>query len=166
MIALLQGQVNAMQQYCMALQQQPHLTIYSQQQRAPSNHPCGLSCRNGSGKGRYQQLGYQQPAASAPMMYAPTPFKCFENWHYCSTHGGNIDDTHTRATCAKPGPLHNWQATHANMMGGSMAGMHKTILLSASGRAPPVARVPQMQCPPTPMAWQPSHHPSTSRRQW
>jgi hypothetical protein len=36
-IALLQGQVNLMQQYCMVLQQQPCPTIYAQQQRAPSN---------------------------------------------------------------------------------------------------------------------------------
>jgi hypothetical protein len=59
MIASLQGQVNAMQQYCMALQQQPHPTIYAQQQRALSNRPRGLSHRNGSGRGGYQQSGYQ-----------------------------------------------------------------------------------------------------------
>jgi hypothetical protein len=79
MIASLQGQVNAMQQYCMALQQQPHPTICAQQQRAPSNRPRGLLRCNVSGRGGYQQSGYQQPAAGAPTMRAPTPFKHFEN---------------------------------------------------------------------------------------
>jgi hypothetical protein len=88
-------------------------------------------------------------------MRTATPFKRFKNWHYCSTHGGDVDDTYRSATCTKPSPLHNWQATHANTMGSLTAGMNKTILPSASGRAPPVARAPQMQCPPTPMAWQP-----------
>jgi hypothetical protein len=38
MIATLQAQVSAMQQYCMAIQQQPPLTIYAaQQQHGPNN---------------------------------------------------------------------------------------------------------------------------------
>jgi hypothetical protein len=59
-IVLLQSQVNAMQQYCMALQQQPPPTIYLQQlqQRAPNNRHGSLRC-TGSGRGRgYQNLGY------------------------------------------------------------------------------------------------------------
>ncbi len=59
------------------------------------------------------------------------------------------------AMCAKPSPLHNWQAYRTNMMGSSTAGMHKTILPSAAGGAPPVARTPQIQRPPAPVAWQP-----------
>jgi hypothetical protein len=142
-IALLQSQVNAMQQYRTALQHQPPPPIYAQQfqQRTPNNR-CGLLRCTGSGRGReYQNPGYQQPTG-APAMCAPTPYKQFENWHYCHTHRGNIDDTHTSAMCTKPGPLHNWQSSRTNMMGGWTVGMHKTMLLSASGRAPPVACAP------------------------
>jgi hypothetical protein len=65
MIALLQGQVNAMQQYCMAMQQQPPPTIYAQPyQQCALNNRRGLLHRNGSGRGGYQHSGYQQPNAS------------------------------------------------------------------------------------------------------
>ena len=145
-----------MQQYCIALQHQPPPTIYAQQfQQCVSNNRRGLSRCTGSGRGRgYQNLGYQQPT-SAPIMCAPTPYKQFKNWHYCSTHGGNIKDTHTGAICTKPGSLHNWQASSTNTMGGLTANMHKTILPPVSGRAPPVARAPQFQRPPALLAWQP-----------
>jgi hypothetical protein len=49
--------------------------------------------------------------------------------------------------------MHNPQATHANTMGGLMAGMHKTIMPSALGCAPPVARA-LMQHPAFQAAWQ------------
>jgi hypothetical protein len=89
-------------------------------------------------------------------MHVPMPYKRFENWHYCHTHGGDINHMHTSTTCAKPSPLHSkWQASHTNMMGGSTAGMHKTILPLAAGCAPPVACAPQIQRPPAPVAWQP-----------
>jgi hypothetical protein len=88
-------------------------------------------------------------------MRASTPYKQFENWHYCHTHRCNVNDMHTSAMCAKPGPLHNWQASRTNMMSSSLAGMHKTILPLAAGRAPPIARAPQIQRPPAPVAWQP-----------
>jgi hypothetical protein len=156
MIALLQSQVNAMQQYCMALQSQPPTPIYAQQfqLRAPNNQRRLLHC-TGSGRCRgYQNPGYQQPTG-APPMRAPMPYKRFKNWHYCHTHRGNVNDTHMSATCPKPSPLHNWQASCTNMMGGSTAGMHKTILPSAAGHAPLVARAPQIQRPPTLVAWQP-----------
>ncbi len=158
-ITLLQRQVNAMQQYYTALQQQPPPTIYAQpyQQCAPNNHH-GLLHHNGSGRGGYQHSGYQQPAG-APTMQASTPFKRFKNGHYCHTHGGDVDDSHTSTTCGKPGPMHNWQATCANMMNGLTVGMHKTILPSASGQAPPVTRAPPIQCPPTPQVWQPTPPP-------
>ena len=82
-----------------------------------------------------------------------TLYKHYKNWHYCHTHGCDVDYSHTSATCAKPGPMHNPQATHANTVGGSTAGMHKSILPSASGCAPPVALAP-MQRPSFPGAWQ------------
>ncbi len=146
-IALLQSQVNATQQYCMALESQPPPPIYAQQFQlhAPNNRHGLLRC-TGSGRGRGQQNpGYQQPTG-APPMRAPTPYKQFENWHYCHTHahGGNVDNMHTSATCAKPSLLHNWQASHTNMMDGLIVGMHKTILPSAASHAPPVAHAPHI----------------------
>lgn len=62
--------------------------------------------------------------------------KRFENWEYCSTHGGDVPDGHNSMTCTKPGPSHNYYATRQNYMqvGGSRRGMHKNILPSAVGR--------------------------------
>jgi hypothetical protein len=42
--------------------------------------------------------------------------------------GGDNDDTHTSTLCGNQGPTHNPNATRANMMGVSIAGVHKTIL--------------------------------------
>ena len=56
----------------------------------------------------------------------------------------DVDNYHTSATCSHPGENHQRTATHTNTRGGSMHGMHKTILPSAAGRqAPP-------PCPPPP----------------
>ncbi len=80
-----------------------------------------------------------------------TPLKRFDNWNYCSTHGGDILNTHTSGTCRHPGPSHNPSATRANTMGGLTAGLHKTILPSAAWRAPPP---PRQQHAPTTATWQ------------
>jgi hypothetical protein len=132
-IASLQGQVNAIQQYCMTIQQLPPPTNYAvQQQRGPNN--CrGLSQRNGGNSGgrTSYQPGKQPTNGIRAPLCPPTPYKSYKNWCYCHTHGGNVDNTHTSATCIKPGPMHNPQATLANTMGGSTAGMHKTIMPSA-----------------------------------
>ena len=86
--------------------------------------------------------GHRPTATAPPPTYAhpPSPMKRFENWNYCHTHGGDIDDQHNSITCIKPGPAHNRNATRQNTMGGSTGGMHKTILPSASGRVPPPPR--------------------------
>jgi hypothetical protein len=70
-------------------------------------------------------------------VHPPMPYKRWENRNYCHTHGGDVEDAHTSATCNRQGPIYNLNATWANMMGGSPAGMHKTILPSASRRTPP-----------------------------
>ncbi len=61
-------------------------------------------------------------------------------------------DTHTSATCARPGLRHNPNATRNNTMGGSSAGLHKTILPSAARctmpNLHPQAQQKQQQCPP------------------
>jgi hypothetical protein len=95
---------------------------------------------------------YQQPrgfpGCQRPLQ-PPTLFKTFENWNYCYMHGGDVDNTHTGMSCHHPGTSHNPNATRTNTMGGNTAGLHRTILPSASGCIPP--------CPPrapTPMMWQ------------
>ena len=140
-IVALQTQLQAMQQYCMGLQQQPPTTIYAPQQHA----------RGGRGYGRRtQSTGDRGGHAPQQSTNPPTPFKRYENWNYCHTHGGDIHDTHTSQNCRYPGPHHNRTATRANMQGGSPAGLHKTILPSAAGRAPVL---PQQQRAPTQAMW-------------
>jgi hypothetical protein len=83
-------------------------------------------------------VGNQNPSSQPPM-----PIKCFDNWNYCSTHGGNVNNNHTSATCARPGENHQRAATWTNTMGGSLGGMHKTILPSAVGRQAAPTRPPR-----------------------
>jgi hypothetical protein len=148
-MAAMQGRLTNIRQFCMAVGQQPPPTIYAPtQQQHMSNNCCGR--RNGgghdggygggnSGGGFPQQptwfgsngAGAQQPS------FPPTPHKRWKNWNYCHTHGSNVDDAHTSATCGNHGPTHNPNVSHANITGGSTAGMHKTILLSVVGRKPP-----------------------------
>jgi hypothetical protein len=153
MITLMQGQLQAMQQFCMALQQQQHPPpTYAPQQQQPGRH--GLSSRNtpgGAGRG-YLAVAYQQPTMVECHLQPSTPFKRFENWNYCNTHSGDTHNTHTSGTCRHPaGPSHNPSATRANTMGGSTAGLHKTFLPSAAGHAPPP---PRQQRAPTTATWQ------------
>jgi hypothetical protein len=157
-IAEMQSQLNAMSQYSMALQQQATPTNHAaQQQHGASNNWRGLAWRNRNGSGDGGGSGYQQPAYPQPgatgqrMDYTLTPYKCFENWNYCHTHGGDINNGHTSKTCAKPGPAHNPHATRTNMMNGSPAGLHKMILPSASVCTPHILH---QQRPPAPATWQ------------
>ena len=75
----------------------------------------------------------------------PTPYKRYENWNYCHTHGGDCD--HNSWECKRPGYGHNNQTTRQNyqQLGGSAKGVHKTILPSKSGRKPAGVRVPKPQ---------------------
>jgi hypothetical protein len=62
----------------------------------------------------------------------------------------------------KPRPMHNRYATRANMMGGLVAGMHKSILPSAAGRTgPPTTRRLQQQQATYPPFHRPPSHMST-----
>jgi hypothetical protein len=70
----------------------------------------------------------------SPDPLPPLPVKWFKNWNYCFTHGGNMDNNHTGATCAPPGENHQRTATHTNIMGSTICGMNKTIFPSADGR--------------------------------
>jgi hypothetical protein len=93
--------------------------------------------RNDYGGGRDYGGGGSRPT---PNRAAADPIKRFENLHYCHTHGSNMDDNHTSATCARPGKHHQRAATRVNTMGINTRGMNKTILPSAVGRAPPTPR--------------------------
>jgi hypothetical protein len=148
-MAAMQGQLMNNQQFCMAVSQQPPPTSYAptQQQHMSKNHrgrhngggqDRGYGGSNGGGSfPRHptwfggNRAGAQQPS------FPPTPYKRWENWKYCHTHGGKVDKAHTSAMCGNCGPTHNPNASHANIMGGLTAGMHKTILPLARGRKPP-----------------------------
>ena len=166
-LAAMQGQLGNIQQFCMAVGQQPPSTIY----QSPSNNYAPMqqqrmnyNCRGrgggrgggGHGGGNQQPTWYGFGGAGAQQQRAPTPFKQYKNWNYCFLHGSDIDNAHMSKTCGKPGRTHNRYATRANMMGGTVAGMHKSILPSAAGRtAPPTTPCPQQQQATYP----PSHHP-------
>ncbi len=97
--------------------------------------PNGGGAYNGGG-GTYNSggAGYGVPPGSTQ---PPSPVKRFKNWNYCHTHGGNVDDNHTIATCARPGEQHQRAATRTNTMNGNMRGMHKTVCSPAPSAAAP-----------------------------
>jgi hypothetical protein len=85
-ITVMQSQLNAISQYCMALQQQTTPTNHvALQQHGASNNQRGLSQRNrngggGSSGGGYQQPAYPQPGAMGQCPdYTPTSYKRFKN---------------------------------------------------------------------------------------
>ncbi len=154
-ISTIQAQLAGLQQFCMAVgqQQPPPNNIYyapQQQQRHHNNSRNNCGGRggggyNGNGGGYRQQPTShqgQQGGGHGPVR-PPTPYKQWENWNYCHMHGGDVKEAHTSAMCPRQGPFHNPNAMHANTMGGSPAGMHKTILPSASGCTPPPPRQQQ-----------------------
>jgi hypothetical protein len=160
-LASMQGQPTNIQQFCMNVGQQPPPNIYAPtQQQHTSNNRFGR--RNGGGSGRGSGSGNfpQQPtwfggsgAGAQQPTCPPNPYKHWENWNYCLTHGSDVEDWHMSATCGYRCPAHNPNTTHSNIMGGSVAGMHKTILPSARGCTPPPSHRPQQQqrpqqCPP------------------
>ncbi len=142
----------------MALQQQPPPASYvpQQQQRGRCRSLC---CTFQDSSGRYKAPAYPQPATAGQCpMQPPNPFKRFENWNYCHTHGGDVNNNHTSGTCQKLGPLHNPSATQSNIMGGTTAGLHKAILSSISGHAPPPLRQQRAPTPSNVAAATTSHH--------
>jgi hypothetical protein len=161
-ISTIQAQLAGLQQFCMVVGQQqppPNNIYYTPQQQ----QCCHNNCRNnrgrrGSGSYNGNDGGYpqqptshqgQQDGGRGPVR-PPTPYERWENWNYCHMHCGDVKDAHMSAICNRQGPFHNLNATCANIMGSSLAGMHKTILLSASRRTPPPPRQQQQQqqCPP------------------
>ncbi len=139
-------------QLCMNVGQQPPSSGY-----APTQHHRTLTNHNKrSGGGQGNSHGFpQQPTMNyggtgggqQQNIRPPNPYKQLEYWNYCSSHGGDVDNNHTSVTCGKPGPMHNPNATRTNIMGGLVAGMHKTMLSSTSGRTPPNPCPQQQQRP-------------------
>jgi hypothetical protein len=159
-LAAIQAQLAGLQQFCMAVgqQQPPPSNIYYALQQQQHRHNNSRNNRRGRGGGSFngsgggypqQPTSHQGQQSSGPGFVCPTPYKRYENWNYCHTHGGDVKDGHTSATCNRQGPVHKPNATWANMMGGLPARMHKTILPSASGRTPPPhCQQQQQQQPP------------------
>lgn len=126
----LQGQINTLQQQlCHSLMARP--PAYAPPPYPPRRN---TNYHRGGHGGRNQHVPTGPPATQVT---PPNPYKRFENMNYCHTHGGDIDDNHTSATCTRPGMFHNYHATRENTMGGSISGLHKTIMPSAVGRRPP-----------------------------
>jgi hypothetical protein len=94
---------------------------------------------NGGGGGGSSDSG---SGGNNPNPSPPPPRMRFENWNYCHTHGGDINNNHTIATCAHSGEHHQRTATRTNTMGGNIKGMQKTMLPSSVGRCPPAAHSP------------------------
>jgi hypothetical protein len=149
-LVAMQNQLATIQQFCMTVGQQPPSSGYApaQQQRTFTNQN---KCNGGS-----QSSGCdfpQQPTMSfngtggsqQQVIHPPTPYKRWENWNYCHSHGSDIDNNHPSATCGKSGPTHNSNVSRTNIMGGSVAGMHKTILPLACGCTPPNCYPQQQQ---------------------
>ena len=170
-LATMQGQLVNIQQFCMAVRQKPPSNIYqpTSNSYAPAQQQRMTYSRGGRGRGRGGSGlsgGNQQPtwygfggAGAQQGQRAPTLFKRYENWNYSLLHRGNVNDTHTSNTCPKPRPMHSRYGTRANMMGGSVAGMHKSIMPSAAGRTgPPTTRPPQKQQPIYPLFHPPPSH--------
>jgi len=131
MVAM-QGQLTNIQQFCMAVNQQPPPNIYapSLQQPTFNNRPNRRNSgghgngstggSNSGGGGNFPQqptwFGCNGAGAQLPTR-PPTPYKRWENWNYCHTHGGDVDDTHMSASCGNRGPTHNANATRAKIHG-------------------------------------------------
>ena len=94
-MAVMQGQLTNIQQFCMAVGQQPPPNIYTpaQQQHTFNNRRDRCNGRghgnDGAGGGNGGGSFPQQPAwfgsngASAQQStHPPTPYKCWENWNY------------------------------------------------------------------------------------
>jgi len=160
--------INNLQGQLTTLQQQLNHSIMAR----PPMYPPPYNQRNNyynnnqrGGRGGNQRRQHVPTGPPATQVTPPNPVRRFENMNYCHTHGGDVDDGHTSATCTRPGLYHNYYATRDNTMGGSISGLHKTILPSAVGRPPappgggrsntPYNRAPsyptqQQTCPPPP----------------
>jgi hypothetical protein len=91
-------------QLCMNVGQQPPSRGYAptQQQRTFTNH----NKHNGGGQGngicfpQQPTMNYGGTSGGQQQnIHHPYPYKLWENRNYCSSHGGDVGDNHTSATC-------------------------------------------------------------------
>ena len=113
-MATMQGQLTNIQQFCMAVGQQPPPNIYTPAQQQHTFNNCRNRC-NGGGHGN-GVTGGSNGGGGGSFPQQPTWFggngagaqqPTWENWNYCLTHGGDVDDTHTSTLCRNRGPTHN-----------------------------------------------------------
>ncbi len=146
----MQGQLTNLQQMCHTIMTQPPTWTPPINQPPPqhnnNNYHNNYQGRGGGGRGGYggrgggNQRNTNQNFPTGPpatQVTPPHPVKRFANMNYCHTHGADIDDAHNSATCTRPGPFHNYQATRTNPMGGSIKGTHKTIMPNTGGQPQP-----------------------------
>jgi hypothetical protein len=100
-LVAMQNQLANIQQFCMTVGQQPPSSSYApaQQQCTFTNHNKRNDGSQSNGRGFPQQptmsfgsMGGGQQQVLCP----PTPYKHWENWNYCHSHNGDIDDNHTQ----------------------------------------------------------------------
>jgi hypothetical protein len=142
-IESLQGQINAIQQYCMALQQPcPPYHLRAPTVAARTQHPMRLVLMQWIWLGQnWLSIASVHPAAANPWCsgkHTPTNTKqvlqelallpCAQWQHRQQSHQCKVCQTRMD---------HNLHATCTNTMSGSMAGMHKTSLPLARGPTPP-----------------------------
>jgi hypothetical protein len=150
--------------------QQPPSSGYvpAQQQCTFTNHIKYNGGGQGNGRGFTQQptMNYGGTGSGQKQnIHPPNPYKRWENWNYCHSHGGDVDYNHTSAMCGKPGPMNNPNTSCTNIMGRSVTKLHKTIFSLASGWTPPtVGAAWQQSTPPAPYGGMPPAN-STYRQQ-
>jgi hypothetical protein len=150
-LVAMQNQLSNIRLYMNVGQQLPSSGyIPAQQQCMFTNHDkCN---RGGQGNGRCFP---QQPTINyggtgggqQQNIHSPNPYKRRDNWNYCHSHDGDVDNNHISVMCGKSDPMHNPNTGHTNIMGRSVTGMHKTILSSLSGRTPPNCHPQHQQHP-------------------
>ena len=79
-----------------------------------------------------QQIPQLAPYGQQRQFGHADPYKKYNNWNYCWTHGHDVKNNHTSATCLKPAHNHVWHATKQNTCGGSNKGQHKVMYPSYS----------------------------------
>jgi len=83
-----------------------------------NNHNTGANRRHGRNNNSNNKRGKRR---------APPPPRTERRWanqNYCWTHGCDVDDEHTSATCWHKSPMHQDAATFANKMNGSTTNLN------------------------------------------
>jgi hypothetical protein len=132
--------------YCPPVQyptMQMQMRMQQQQQQQGRGGQGGYSGGRGRGNNGWQgtwghmqqQHTPMQPNANYGNSGSQKNLYCiYSNYNYCHTDGVHVYDNHTSATCKTPDPHHNRNATRQNPIGGSVRGIHKTVMSEQYGR--------------------------------